>query len=93
MLDLVALDKGSVDRGSEGGIVELEREVLGACLAGDAAPAGSELDTAGGHPEVGGAVAGLDAVLDVEGEGLDGAGVCAGFVAGEGADLSHCRIS
>lgn len=79
MLALVALDEGSVDRGCEGGIVELEREVLGAGLAGDAAPAGSELDTAGGHPEVGGAlviaVAGLDAGLDVEGEGFDGPGV------------------
>ena len=78
MLALVALDEGGVDRGGEGRIVELEREVFGARLAGGPAPAGSELDAVGGDTIVGRlvvvAVAGLDGGLDVKGEGLDRAG-------------------
>ena len=78
MLALVALDEGGVDRGGEGRIVELEREVIGARLSGGPAPAGAELDAVGGDAIVGClvvvAVAGLDGGLDAEGEGLDRAG-------------------
>ncbi len=53
VLALVALDEGGVDRRREGRIVELEREVLGACLAGGPAPASAELDTVGSDAIVG----------------------------------------
>lgn len=66
----VALDEVSMDRDGEGWIVELEREVFGARFAGGAAPAGSELETAGGDAKVGRpfvvAVAWSDGCLDVE---------------------------
>ena len=42
VLALVTLNEGGVDRSREGRIVELEREVLGACLTGGPAPAGAE---------------------------------------------------
>ena len=90
VLAFVALDERGVDRGGEGWVVELEREVFGARLAGGPAPAGSELDTGCDDPEVRGtvvvSVAGLDAGLNMKSEGLDGAVVGAGFVAGEGAE-------
>lgn len=97
VLAVVALDERGVHRSGEGWVIELEREVFGARLAGRAGPACSKLDTPCGDAEVGGpvivAVAGLDGRLDAEGEGLDGACVGAVFFAGEGADLSHCCIS
>ena len=78
MLALLALDQGRVDRGLEGGIVELDRDVLGARVLGRLAPARAELDAVGGDPVVGGLVVvlgdGLDGRLDVDVEGADRAG-------------------
>jgi hypothetical protein len=91
------LDQGGVDRAGEGGIVELEREVFGAGVLGRLAPARAELDAIGGDPVVRGPLGvlgdGLDGRLGVDVEGADRAGEDAVVAAGEGADLSHCRIS
>jgi len=53
VLTLLALDQGRVDRGVEGGVVELDREVFGARVLGRLAPARAELDSVGGDPVVG----------------------------------------
>src|SRR3954453_21323361 len=78
-------------RGREGGVVELEREVLGAGVLGRLAPARAELDAVGGDPVVGAALAvlgdRLDGRLDVDVESADRAGEAAVVAAGEGADL------
>jgi hypothetical protein len=53
VLGLLALDEGRVDRAGEGGVVELDGDVLGAGILGGFAPARAELDAVGGDPEVG----------------------------------------
>lgn len=94
---LVALDQRRVDRSGEGRVIKRQREIFSARFSSRLAPAGAKFDGACGDAEVGSlvivAVAGLDACLDVQREGLDAAGVGAVFIAGEGANLCHCRIS
>jgi len=79
MLAVVALDQGRVDRGRQGGGVELDRDVLRARVLGSLAPARVELDAVGGDPIVGAALVvlgdGLDGRPDVDVEGTDRAGL------------------
>src|ERR1700741_26306 len=97
VLTLVALDQGRVDRSRERRIVELDRDVFDSAVLGGLAPACTELDAAGGDAVVGGALAflgdGLDGRLGIDVDRADRAVEAAVLVAGEGADLSHCRIS
>ena len=83
VLALIALNQRGVDRGGEGRVVQLQRDVFGSGLAGGLAPAGAELDAVGGDPVVGRlvvvALAGLDAGPDVEGERPDRSGIGAGL--------------
>src|SRR3954451_8422421 len=92
---LVAFDQGGVDRSGEAGIVQLDREIL-TTLAGGLLPGGPELDRALEDAVVGrlvvSLVGGLDRGLGVDAEGPDRAGEAVAR-AGEGADLSHPRVS
>jgi hypothetical protein len=44
VLALIGLDQGHVDRGCEGGVVELDRDIFGARVLGRLAPACAEFD-------------------------------------------------
>src|SRR5450432_4008150 len=78
VLAFLAGDQGGVDRGGEGGVVELDRDIFGARVLGRLAPARAEFDAVGGDPVVRAALAllgdGLDARLDADVEGADRAG-------------------
>src|SRR6201984_574615 len=97
VLTLVALDQGRVDRSRERRIVELDRDVFDSAVLAGLAPACTAREAPGGHAVVGGALAflgdGLDGRLGIDVDRADRAVEAAVLVAGEGADLSHCRIS